>query len=272
MPTATPTRQRPSPSPSPSASRSTSSSALEQLYNTAVQAFVRRDHVKALSSLQKLLEHLTSKPSPSTVWYDLTTITLVGEEKDLGEWREKILKLYISSTVSLYSDPKGVPSTADLGEDIPRLLPPAAPDVLLTHLQRVCELHSLPLGTNPAILPPSLISTLLLASLKVQPTHPALDFAHHLAEDWLSALPDSLLEEISRAPEKGSEGSAEQRKRVEGIREGYLKVTELFVGEVLVKEGEWEMARSFLEGEGVMGSKRKEVRRSGLQMRGMAGN
>ena len=48
--------------------------------------------------------------------------------------------------------------------------------------------------------------------------------------------------------------------QVEVAREGYLKVVELFVGEVLAREGEWEMARGFLDGETVMSSKRKEVR------------
>lgn len=252
----TPTRQRPSPSPSPSSSRSASSSALEILYNTAVQAFVRRDHGKAISTLHKLLDLLAAKPGPSGVWYDLLTPAAVGDEKEIREWREKVLKLYISSTVSLYSDPKPTPPS-ELGEDIPRLLPPAAPDVLLSHLQRTCTAHSFPADATPPILPPSLISTLLLAALKLQPAGPALDFAHRLAEDWISALPDELLERISS--KDGAGGDAGERKRTEGAREGYLKVTELFVGEVLVREGEWEMARAFLEGEGVMGSKRKEV-------------
>ncbi len=36
-------------------------------------------------------------------------------------------------------------------------------------------------------------------------------------------------------------------------------MVELFVGEVLAREGEFEMARAFLDGEIVMSSKRKEV-------------
>lgn len=39
-----------------------------------------------------------------------------------------------------------------------------------------------------------------------------------------------------------------------------MKVVELFVGEILSREEEWEMARGFLEGEVVMSSKKKEVR------------
>lgn len=229
-----------------------------------MQAFVRRDHIKSISTLHKLLDSLSTQPGPSSNWYDLHSNPVIGQEKDTEGWREKVLKLYISSTVSLYSDPKAtsIASNAEgLGEDIPRLLPPAAPDVLLSHLQRTCENHSLPssYSTEPRILAPSLISTLLLASLKLQPPLPALDFAHRLAEEWLGAVPDSLLQEISRGGSGGGSGKAEEKKRVESVREGYLKVVELFVGEVLVREGEWEMGRAFLEGEGVMGSKRKEV-------------
>lgn len=258
MPTATPTRQRPSPSPSPSSSRSTSSSNFEILYNTAVQAFVRRDHIKSISTLLKLLDQLQSQSQSKRVWYELHADQSRIEEKELEIWKEKILKLYISATVSLYSDSKATSlPTEELGEDIPRLLPPASPDVLLTHLQRISESHTLPSNSDPKILPPSLVSTLLLASLKLQPTHAALDFAHKLAEDWLATLPDHVLHAISQGT--GEEGGAGDKKKLEGIREGYLKITELFVGEVLVKEGEFEMGRAFLEGEEVMGSKRKEV-------------
>jgi hypothetical protein len=57
-------------------------------------------------------------------------------------------------------------------------------------------------------------------------------------------------------------------QRLEAAREGYIKVVELFVGEILVREGEWEMARAFLEGESVSGSKRKEVCHTARYRRG----
>jgi hypothetical protein len=97
----------------------------------------------------------------------------------------------------------------------------------------------------------------LLASLKLKPAASALDFAHQLAEDWIARLPDNFVAAISQPT--GRKLSPEEKKQVESAREGYLKVVELFVGEVLAREGEWEMARAFLEGEVVMGSKRKEV-------------
>jgi hypothetical protein len=57
----------------------------------------------------------------------------------------------------------------------------------------------------------------------------------------------------------GIQGDQVELQKLEAAREGYIKVVELFVGEILVREGEWEMARAFLEGESVIGSKRKEV-------------
>jgi len=99
-----------------------------------------------------------------------------------------------------------------------------------------------------------------LASLKLRPEEDALSFAHKLGEDWLAGLPDSFVFALvsRRDGVRGTEGEEAQRRR-EGAKEGYLRVVELFVGEVLGREGEWGMARGLLEGEVVMGSKRKEV-------------
>lgn len=266
MPVSTTSRGQPNGSSAPysSPTRSTASQ-LEVTYNTAVQSFVRRDHPRTHSALSRLLKLLDDEPAPTVPWFEYDGPVLAAAEKQAEEWRNKILKLLISAFVSLYSDP---PAQFDgLDSSTRTLLPPyTQPDALLAHLLHTCEKQALPGTALPKLLPPAIVSTLLLASIKLQPAPPALDFAHRLAEDWLAGIPDRVLLVISTGNGHAGAGKVphhahapEIKKRIEGIREGYIKVVELFVGEVLVKEGEWDMARSFLEGEGVMASKRKEV-------------
>ncbi|RSH80724.1 hypothetical protein EHS25_007060 [Saitozyma podzolica] len=222
-----------------------SETPIEILYNTAVQSFVRRDHVKTHATLSRLLTLLHDQPRPQRAWHDLGPASSVngngngeaseaseGSARETEEWVIKTLKLVISSHASLYSDPPSNPF--NLPPELHSLLPPKPPNFLLEHL----------------------VSTLLLASLKLKPAASALDFAHQLAEDWIARLPDNFVAAISQ--QAGKKLSPEEKKQVESAREGYLKVVELFVGEVLAREGEWEMARAFLDGEVVMGSKRKE--------------
>lgn len=202
-------------------------SPIEVAYNTAVQAFVRRDHVKTHAALRTLLELVGDRPL---------------EEK---EWRIKVLKLVISAHASIYSDPPITgASLDDLPDQLRALLPPAAPpSKILEHVYDTCrKTLSIPPGGQ---LPPALVSTLMLASLKLKPSGSALDFAHRTAETWLAAF---------EFPSVGLD-----RKENEGLREGYLKVVELFIGEVLAREGEYGMARAFLDGDDVLGSKRKET-------------
>ncbi|WWD02674.1 hypothetical protein V865_000715 [Kwoniella europaea PYCC6329] len=242
---------------------STPISQIEVLYNTAVQSFVRRDHVKTQAVLSRLLSLLdgqqkqtdTRGKEKSTAWYDLDLDGVVDgeevEQVDVDEWMIKTLKLSISSLTSLYTDPPT--KTTTLPKEITNLLPPTTPDKLLDHLLQLCKKH-----LSLEILPPQIISTLLLASLKLRPSPPSLDFAHRLSEDWLTALPDQFIAAIS--PQIGNRTKdAKKRKRVESAREGYMKVVELFVGEVLSRESEFEMARGFLDGENILGSKRKEA-------------
>lgn len=161
----------------------------------------------------------------------------------------KTLKLAISANASLYSDP---PKNASaLSSEVATMLPPASPRQMLSYIQNLCVSTY-----GGSLLPPQLISTFLLASLKLQPLPESLEFAHQLVEDWLANLPDEFVlgiaAETKSAPSK-------KKKKLEQAREGYLKVVEIFIGEVLSREGEWEMARGLLEGEMVMGIKKKEA-------------
>ncbi|ODO08899.1 hypothetical protein L198_00638 [Cryptococcus wingfieldii CBS 7118] len=257
---------RVSPSPSPSRPRE---SPIEVLYNTAVQSFVRRDHLKTQASLSRLLELLRAKrQGPRQVWYQL------DQEDEDDEWEEKVandewmiktLKLVISSTVNLYNDPPR--KTQSLPQVLVTLLPPKSPKEVLSYLQQRCLTSYYGTIAPPVpLLPPPLVSTLTLACLKLVPLKPSLDFAHGLCENWLAALPNSFIDFITPSPtsrrpmhKTGSTSAALEHKRLDGARERYTKVIELFVGEVLCREGEWEMAKAFLEGEGVLSSNRKEV-------------
>lgn len=250
-----------------------SETPIEILYNTAVQSFVRRDHVKTHATLSRLLTLLHDQPRPERSWHDLGPTSngngngneeapeaSEGPARETEEWLIKTLKLVISSHASLYSDPPSNPF--NLPPELHSLLPPKPPNFLLEHVHHLCFKAYYPdhIHVHPSIrplLPPQLVSTLLLASLKLKPATSALDFAHQLAEDWIARLPDNFVAAISQ--QAGKKLSPEEKKQVESAREGYLKVVELFVGEVLAREGEWEMARAFLDGEVVMGSKRKEV-------------
>jgi hypothetical protein len=224
-------------------------SDIEILYNTAVQSFVRRDHGKTQAALARLLKHVEGLESSNRAWYDLEK-DCSKEEEEGNEWRIKILKLVISANASLYSDPPS--NVGTIPSDLAALLPPSSPDLMLGHIQSICT-DTL---SDTDLPPPAIISTLLLASLKLKPSPRALDFAHNLAESWIAGLPDALIHSIST--NKVLAQSPQAKKRIEGCREGYLKVIELFVGEVLAREGDFEMARALLDGEEVMSSKRKE--------------
>ncbi|RXK38923.1 hypothetical protein M231_03768 [Tremella mesenterica] len=104
-------------------------------------------------------------------------------------------------------------------------------------------------------LPPTILSTILLASIKLKPSPPALSYAHQLAEDWLTSLPDTL---FHRHRHRQPAFPALEKMRLEAAWEGYMRVLELFCGEILTREGEWGMARGILQGDGLMGIKRKE--------------
>lgn len=223
----------------------------ELLYNSAVQSFVRRDHVKTQATLARLLDLTRALPRTSSPWYDVSS-TAAPQPGD--EWMTKTLKLAISANASLYSDPPRAPGA--LAPDVADRLPPASPRQMLSYILDLCVSTY-----GSSLLPPALVSTFLLASLKLQPLQDSLEFAHQLVEDWLANLPDEFVLAIAADPHtpRGTSGGAARKKRLENAREGYLKVVEIFIGEVLSREGEWEMARGMLEGEMVMGSKKKEA-------------
>ncbi|EIW70917.1 hypothetical protein TREMEDRAFT_68281 [Tremella mesenterica DSM 1558] len=236
-----------------SSRRRQSDPSIEVLYNTAVQSFVRRDHSKTQATLSRLLSIL---PPPKRV--------CPKEEFQNGEeWLIKTLKLLITSRVSMYTDPPpSIPSKPNggkivhLDQDLLNMLPPTSPDIILKDLEMICKkAYRIRDTTLDHPLPPTILSTILLASIKLKPSPPALSYAHQLAEDWLTSLPDTL---FHRHRHGQPAFPALEKMRLEAAWEGYMRVLELFCGEVLTREGEWGMARGILEGDGLMGIKRKE--------------
>lgn len=166
--------------------------------------------------------------------------------EDTEEWLIKTLKLSISAHASLFTDPPPERPSRPLPSDLASLIPPNPPHKLLETVHETC------VSFYPdRIIPPPILSTLILASLKLQPTSDALECIHKITEEWLEILPDDFMRTISQR-------KAGHRK-VEAGREGYLKIMELFTGEVLCREGEYEMARGILDGDTLLSGKRKEV-------------
>lgn len=246
-------------------------SPTEVLYNTAVQSFVRRDHVKTHSTLSRLLSNLRTelRLHPRRRWYDLSAPTTDGSAsgssggsvEEVEEWLIKTFKLFISAHASLYTDPPGSPPrrstsspNSNLPFDLQNIIPPNPPRTILQHVYDTVS-ESYP----DRLIPPPLITTFILAGLKLHPQEDALECIHTIIEDWLFRLPDTFMEAISAPTRKMGVGVAQGGKRVESGREGYLRVLELFTGEVLAREGEWEMARGILDGDTLLGSKRKEA-------------
>ena len=236
---------------------------METLYNTAVEAFVRRDHIKAHRALSELLHALeqSSRLQTRHPWYDFDTTPGGGQTWD--EWYIKSLKLYIGAHASLYADYPLDPtdsrssSSSKLPKEMQDFVPPSPPNVVLEKVYDTCQS-----AFKSKMIPPALMSTFILAALKLQPQSDALAAAHGITEAWLAEVPSAFLERISRPPS----GSPESRKAVENSRESYLRVLELFVGEVLGKEGEYEMARAILDGDSLLPSKRREVRLLSLSL------
>ncbi|WVQ99123.1 hypothetical protein IAU59_006255 [Kwoniella sp. CBS 9459] len=294
-----------------SPAKSTAAEAqIELLYNAAVQSFVRRDHLKTQATLSRLLDTLSrdlgaNGDGGESYWYELNedrglVTTEDGAEHraesrgTMEQWLVKSLKLLISSSASLYTDPPSDSALVktqlpvEFSQSTPgttaNYASATSPDKLLAYLHSRCldclyprakavaaspqnGTHNGDSETKLPLLPPQILSTLILASLKLRPSQPALDHTHRICEEWLANLPDSFILAISprRQYDSGntsgesSKAVALYRRKVEAAKEGYIKVVELFVGEVLSREGEWEMARGFLDGEVVVPSKRKEA-------------
>ncbi|EKD04713.1 hypothetical protein A1Q2_00943 [Trichosporon asahii var. asahii CBS 8904] len=135
----------------------------ELLYNSAVQSFVRRDHVKTQATLARLLDLTRALPRTSSPWYDVSS-TAAPQPGD--EWMTKTLKLAISANASLYSDPPRAPGA--LAPDVADRLPPASPRRMLGYILDLCVSTY-----GSSLLPPALVSTFLLATsggLARQPT------------------------------------------------------------------------------------------------------
>lgn len=232
-------------------------SPLEIAYNSAVQSFVRRDHVGTQASLGRLLRLTEELPHVKCKWYQ-PAHSAKGEVEEGQIWRFRVLKLLISANASLYSDPPH--RVEGLPPHVARCLPPAPPNLILKHAIDVCNATLGDPGStsHDVVLPPQIISTFVLAALKLQPAAPALAFARATIESWLAGLPEGWQGGVNDTARIGRESPVIENYR-ERNRESYLKVVELFVGEVLAREGEFEMARAFLEGDQLLESKRKEA-------------
>jgi hypothetical protein len=214
--------------------------AREAIYQEATRAFLLREHLAAYDALLKLLATLPARSANAPKWYERSQNIKPGE-REVERWRTKGVKLAITYYAALHhSNPALNVVPADLGE----LLSPSSATVALDKGLSLCISQFADQGSGLDSVPATMVATLALASLKLGPE--AVSHAKKIIEDWLSSLPLQLEVDMVGG-------------RAEGVAEDYQKVIELYVGEILAREGEWEMASMFLETEPIMSSKRKEV-------------
>jgi hypothetical protein len=225
--------------PSTSAGASSSSTAgteatLRSLYSRAAKSFINRDvpqtHALITSAFQLI------PPSPPTI---------TDADHQISVWRRKwdILRLTLETTV--YSSPPG---------EVEELPPSIRANLMLSPQSLLASLHtrSLKLFTpkagdsggdpgsqkslNARYLPPQVIVTLVLASMKLN----APEVGKGIVEDWLSGRGD---------PEEVLEGG-----------DGYEKIIELYCLHLLPRLEEWDLAAEFLQYEGELDAAKKQVR------------
>ncbi|EIN09962.1 hypothetical protein PUNSTDRAFT_66832 [Punctularia strigosozonata HHB-11173 SS5] len=195
-----------------SSSPETSTEAtLRSLYNRAAKAFLHRD----VALTHSLLSSAFSILSPPSSYSD-----------SLDPYRKKWDILRITLETTIYVAPPHV-----LGNE-PRTLPsPLRANLMLSAPALVSQLYhrSVQLFTpaqavspNPGFLPAQILLTLVLSALKLS----CADGGRTMAEDWLS-----------RRVEVDTTASDE---------EGYRKVVEIYVLEILPRLEQWGYAREFL--------------------------
>lgn len=196
--------------------------SLNKLYNRAARAFLHRDIPSTYSSIESAFHSL--KP-PSGSSFD----TLSSQRK---KW--DVLRLTLVTTV--YSAPPSDAAMipANLREDLLQ-----SPQTLITiFYNRSLRLHTPSSRTlNAAYLPQSVLSTLLLAGLKLG----APGVSRDIVEDWLAKRDPS-----------SSNGDDDGMKM-------YQKVLDMYCLHILPRLEEWDYAKEFLEYESELPPDKRQV-------------
>lgn len=219
-------------SASPSSTTSTEAT-FRSLYPRAARSFLSRDFPQTHALITSAFQLIP--PSTST---DPTS--------QLGVWRRKWDILRITLETNVYSTP---PSEA---EELPS---PIRANLMLSPQSLLASLHARSLklftpkaegsdgdtgsklGLSSRYLPPQVIVTLVLASMKLN----VPEVGKGMVEDWLSGRGD--LEKASSEDE-----------------DGYEKIVELYCLELLPRLEEWDLAAEFLQYEGELNTAKKQVR------------
>jgi hypothetical protein len=212
----------------------------EALYQEATQAFLTCDYVTTHEALNKLLAMIPPAMGTRAPWFEASRTTNAAEWNN-EKWTSKIIKLAITSSAALC---KAKPPSQKAVE---KLLDTSPPITATWALQRGLELCQSQYDAVDRLdnIPATMMVTLLMNALKLGPE--GVSRAKTIVEDWLAQLPQAAFDAF------------QVRTGPEGAREDYLRVVDLYVGEILAREEEWEMASIFLETEPIMSSKRKEV-------------
>ncbi|KAG9039425.1 hypothetical protein FRB95_010714 [Tulasnella sp. JGI-2019a] len=246
MPASTSTTTTMATSHASSTSPTATLTIIRALYQRAVRAFLKRDTTETQSHIDAAFQLLTP---PSFAYPD-----------SLSSQRKKWDILRITLETTLYVSSASASHDADL-DDVSRtsFSPSASPssslynraaNLLLSPPSLLATLHtrSLCLFTpmnqakqpSPAFLPPQILVSLVLASLKLN----CPQVGRGMVEEWLARRP-------LPPPAFMSSGNVPNGKRTgeDGEDDGYAKVVDVYCLHVLPRLAEWEYAMEFLKHE-----------------------
>ncbi|KAJ3565206.1 hypothetical protein NP233_g7779 [Leucocoprinus birnbaumii] len=225
-----------SPQPLPSSSMSPGSSAtIRPLYSRATRAFLHRDVRLTYSLLEAAFAILQPPPTSAQDAF----------ADDRRKW--DILRITLESTV--YTSNPSQAEKAALPDSLLAILSETPHTLSSKFYSRSLALFtptdSVVSGPNAAYIPPQVLATLVLASLKLE----CSEFGRVMIEDWLAR----------RDPTLGTvDGGTEHE-------EGYAKIMDLYCLHILPKLEQWDYAFEFLEYESELSVKTRERLKSSLK-------
>ncbi len=303
---------------------------LSELYTTTTRHLLLRRYTLATTTLSQLLSalpnppplisHLETSSTTTSSWSDLGSHSdLITGWDQVDTWTLKSLKLAMTVYVSMFLTAKEgrleeeqEQEEGNIDNQVGRIVREGSAKELINHILVICLQH-ITISSTPAQqptslseldispLPPSLITTLTLASLKID-TPQSISSARDMLETWLGQIPDEIIHlwssgksrhlassvntdmsssQISTSSSSSSNASqptppppppsSKHTSSGQDHKAAYHSLIELYVLQLLPRMGDWDIAMDWLGNDQSLGSRRKEVgrfyclRNSGLQ-------